>query len=70
MIVITNNAMLCAQDLHYARSTRYHALCREEEEEHFRGPWYLLGDSPAFDFGEVRVVRDFFDSIGGVKVPT
>ena len=48
------------------------AFCREEEEEHFRWPWYDLGDSLAFDFGEVRNVsyRDFFDSIGGVKVPT
>lgn len=70
MMCCFNNAMLCAQDLHYARTTRYRALCKEEEEEHFRGPWYLLGDSLAFDFGEVGAVRDFFDSIGGVKVST
>ena len=69
VFVRVNNAVLRAQGVHYTRRTRCIAACNEEGQEDFRVPQFFVGDSLAFDFGEVRTVRDFFGSLGGVKVP-
>ena len=68
MIVRADNAMLCAQDAHYTRYTRHTTACNKEGQEDFRVPRFFVGDSLAFDFGQVRSIQDLFSSLGGVKV--
>ena len=58
------------QDKHYSRTTRYRKACRNETKEDYFVKTFLIGDSLAFDFGEVAAVRDYFRRKGLVKVHT